>query len=124
MFLSHRFAEQAEADRLAAQLRPRWTVVTHAVTPEAATTWQRDCRPLIGRADAVVCIVGDRTAESTNIDWEIETALARGVPVIAVRSPEAIAPALPAPLAARGSRLLETIELPTRLDEVALERAG
>jgi hypothetical protein len=124
LFISHRFAEQPDADRLRQQLGSRWRILTHAVSREAAATWQEECRQLIQRADAVVCIVGDRTAESPNVDWELETALASGTEVIPVRAERSVAPALPASLVARRSGLLEAGDLPARLDEVAFERTG
>ena len=124
VFLSHRRGEKDDADALTKQLQGRWEVVTHAVDPAAAATWQADCRRLIAAADAVVCIVGPDTALSPNVDWELETALLLGRPVIAARAAAAPAPRLPAPLAARGARLHEPRELPERLDEVALEHAG
>jgi hypothetical protein len=124
LFISHRFPEQGYADQLERTLEPGWTVRTHAVSPDAAGTWRDDCRLLIQGADAVLCIVGDTTADSPNVDWELETAMTGGAPVLAVRAPGSVAPRLPAPLAARRARLLEPEELPARLDEVALERAG
>ena len=99
-------------------------MVTHAVEPQAAGTWQHECERLIRQADAVVCIVGDTTAGSPNVEWELEQALRHGAPVLAVRAPAAPAPALPAPLAARRAPLLEPDDLPARLDEVVLERTG
>jgi hypothetical protein len=124
VFVSYRYPEHGDAQRLRARLGERWEVLTHAVTPEAAATWQAECRRLIMEADAVVCIVGDGTAGSPNVEWELETAIALGRPVLAVRAQSATAPALPAPLAARGGTLFAPDALPRRLDEVALERAG
>ncbi len=124
VFISHRRTEQREAEALVERLRGRWRVVTHAVDPAAARTWQADCRRHIADSDAVVCIVGPDTALSPNVDWELETAFALGRPVIAVSAADAGSPRLPAPLAARGAGLHELHELPERLDEVALERAG
>jgi hypothetical protein len=124
VFVSYRYPEHGDAQRLRERLGARWEVLTHAVKPDAAATWQAECRRLIAEADAVVCIVGDGTAGSPNVEWELETAIALDRPVLAVRGEHASAPALPAPLAARGSALLAPQDLPRRLDEVALERAG
>jgi nucleoside 2-deoxyribosyltransferase len=124
VFVSHRVAEQDDADHLREMLRGRWDVVTHAVSPAEAETWQRECRRLIESADAVIVIVGDRTAESSNVDWELETALGLARPVLAVRAARSARPALPAPIVARGSALLEPDAVLSRLDEVALERTG
>jgi nucleoside 2-deoxyribosyltransferase len=124
VFLSHRLADQADADRLRGRLDGPWTVLTHTVSPAAAATWQDECRRLIDETDVVICIVGDTTAASPNVAWEIETALARGTPVIAVRAERSMAPSLPAPLEARGYMLVDPKDAETRLDEVALERAG
>lgn len=124
VFISHRRSEQRDADALIDRLSGRWRVLTHAVDPEAADTWQAECSRMIGESDAVVCVVGPRTALSPNVDWELETAAALGRPVIAVRGADAGTPDLPAPLAARGARLREAHELRALLDEVAFERAG
>jgi TIR domain len=124
VFLSYRYPEREDAWRLRDRLGPSWEVLTHAVKPDASETWQGECRRLIAGADAVVCIVGSGTAESPNVDWELETAIALGRPVLAMRGEGAAAPALPAPLAARGDGLLEPESLSRQLDEVALERAG
>jgi hypothetical protein len=121
VFISHRRAEQADADRLVDRLGGRWRVVTHAVSPAAAETWQQACRRLLGDADAVVCIVGDDTAASPNVEWELKTAIELGRPVIPVRAQGSATPDLPTPLT---GPLIEDDDLPARLDEVALERAG
>jgi hypothetical protein len=124
VFVSYRYPEHSDAQRLRERFGARWEMLTHAVKPDASATWKAECRRLIAEADAVVCIVGDGTAASPNIEWELETAIAFGRPVLAVRAEPAAAPALPAPLAARGSALIAPEDLPRRLDEVALERAG
>lgn len=124
VFVSHRATEQADADRLREGLEPHWAVVTHPISPEGATTWREECRRLIASADAVIVIIGDRTAESPNVGWELQTALERGMPVLAVRAEHADAPPLPGPVVARVRELLEPEDLLTRLGEVSLERAG
>jgi nucleoside 2-deoxyribosyltransferase len=124
VFLSHRYPERDDARWLRERLGAEWRVLTHAVTPEAAETWRAECRRLITEADAIVCIVGTSTAESPNVAWELKTALAVGRPVIAASSASAESPELPAPLAARGTPLLALEDVPRRLEEVALERAG
>jgi hypothetical protein len=121
VFVSYRHADSAMAEWLKRELEPRWTVLTHAASPERATTWQDECLRLIGDADAMICVVGDTTAASPNVDWEIATALARGTPVLPLRADGSVGPALPRPLT--GQALLEPQELAARLDEVALERA-
>jgi hypothetical protein len=121
VFVSHRRPEQADADRLAERLGPAWRILAHPVVATAADTWQADCRRLIGEADALICIVGDGTADSPNVTWELQTALALGRPVLALRAEAAAAPALPSPL--RGP-LVEPADLPGRLDAVTLSRAG
>ena len=120
VFVSYRHPDSAAAERLRSELEPEWRVITHAVSPERAATWQDECMRLIGDADAMICVVGDTTAASPNVDWEIETALARGIRVLPFRAERSVEPALPRALA--GQRLLELAELAARLDEVALER--
>lgn len=124
VFVSHRRPEQADADRLGKRLGARWRLLSHPVARAASETWQHECRRLIETADAVVCIVGDTTAASPNVDWELETARRAGRPVIAMRSPHAAAPVLPAALAASGEALIEPGDVDTRLEEAVLERAG
>ena len=121
VFVSYRHADSAMAERLKRELEPRWTVLTHAASPERAVTWQEECSRLICEADAMICVVGDTTAASPNVDWEIETALARATPVLPLRADGSVEPTVPAPLA--GRKLLEPQEVAARLDEVALERA-
>jgi TIR domain len=121
VFLSHRRTEQADAEAIARRLGDRWRIVTLPVRPAA---WQDAYRELVSRADAVVCIVGERTAESPNVGWELETALELGRPLLAVRSAAAPAPRLPAPLAARRIPLIEADDVAARLAEAVYERAG
>jgi hypothetical protein len=124
VFVSHRHHEQDDADHLRARLGGRWRVVSHPVTADAAEIWQSTCRRLIGESDAVVCIVGDRTAESPNIEWELERAGELGRPLFAMRARAAAAPALPRALATRGMTLLEPDELEARLRILVPERVG
>jgi hypothetical protein len=121
VFLSYRWTERPDADAIARRLGNRWRIVTLPNKPDA---WQDEYRELVREADAVVCIVGEHTADSPHVDWELETAFEFGRPAIPVRSPGAPAPRMPAPLAARGSALIEPDEVATRLAEVAYERTG
>jgi hypothetical protein len=122
IFLSYRRAEEPDADALRARIGER-RLVSHSASPGAAATWQDECRELLRTASAVVCIVGNGTALSPNVEWELETALGLGLPVVGVRSAASPSPPLPAPLAARGLDLVELEDAAERLDEVAYERA-
>jgi hypothetical protein len=123
VFLSFRSPETEDAAQIRALLEPRWTVLTHPVSRAARDTWRRDCERMIGEADAMICIVGEHTAESENVDWELQQALERRrIPVIAVRAQKRDAPMLPERLG--GAEVLERAALPGRLDEVSLERTA
>lgn len=124
IFVSTRRTEQPDLAMLEERLGARWEILTHAVSPAAEATWRDECRRLIGAADAVVCIVGDATAASPNVDWELETALLMNRPVVAMRSPRARDPRLPAPLAAAGHTLVEAGAIARRLEALLYERAG
>lgn len=124
LFISYRRAEQDDADELRRDLAGRIRVTSHTVTPAAAATWREECQRLIRSADAVVCIVGDQTAESPNVDWELETAFRIDRPVLAVRAGESVDPELPEPLADHRCSLLEPDDLRLRLEALAYERAG
>jgi hypothetical protein len=121
VFLSYRRTEQPDADAIARRLGDRWRIVTLPTKPDA---WQDEYHDLVREAVAVVCIVGEHTADSPHVDWELETAFELGRPVIAARSPGSPAPRMPAPLAARGSTPIETDDVAARLAEVAYERTG
>jgi MTH538 TIR-like domain (DUF1863) len=123
VFVSMRQTEQPDLAIVEAELGERWELLTHAVSPAAEATWRDECRRLIGTADAVVCIVGDETAESPNVDWELEIALSASVPVVAMRSPRARDPRLPAPLAVTGHPLVDPEAVAQRLEALVYERA-
>ena len=99
VFVSSRTTEKADVEGLEAALGQRWALLRHAVTPAAEASWRNECRRLIEAADVVVCVVGETTAESPNVEWELEVALAIGRPVVAVRASAAVAPRLPQPIA-------------------------
>jgi TIR domain len=110
VFLSYRRTEQPDADAIARRLGDRWRIVS---LPAKLGEWQDRYRELVRTADAVVCIVGEHTADSPHVDCELETAFELGRRVIAMRSPGTPAPRVPTPLA--GSTLIEPDDVAARL---------
>jgi hypothetical protein len=101
LFLSFMSRDREDANRLRRRLeqtRDGWRVDVYPrkrVSPEA---WQKGVKGLIEFADAVVCLIGDETAASENVKWEIETALSYEKRVVPVSLGSFPVKSLPAPL--------------------------
>jgi hypothetical protein len=87
VFVSYRRADADAARRLevaSAGLTGVELCTLPSDTTHGSGDWREPCRALIASADAVVCLVGPTTAESSNVAWELQEAASHGIPVLFV----------------------------------------
>ena len=95
IFVSYRTDDAPAREELERGVTQRWkerwsfkAVAQDGREDESASTetsWRDECEALIKDSVAVVCLVGNTTAESQNIEWEIQTAIASQKPILAIR---------------------------------------
>jgi hypothetical protein len=76
-------AELAEA--LARRHGGRWQLDVFPTDGRWDADWRFECEHRIRACDAMIVLVGEGTADSAPVDWEVRTALAFARPVLALR---------------------------------------
>jgi hypothetical protein len=81
--------------------------------------WKSQCKERISQTSAVICMIGENTAERPAVNWELEEAYKQGKKVIGVRIYRDQNHPIPEPLKAHGARIIDwdLAELRKFLDE-------
>jgi hypothetical protein len=87
VFLSYTTTDKPWAERLRGDVRrwlPNTAVIDFPPLPGPDSTWKTVVEEMLRKSDAVICLVGARTATSEPIDWELRRSAELGKPQLAV----------------------------------------
>jgi hypothetical protein len=81
--------------------------------------WKSQCKERIARTSALICMIGEHSAERPAVIWELEEAYGQGKKVIGVRIYRDRDHPIPEPLKVHGARIInwDVAELRKFLDE-------
>ena len=122
VFISFHVDDEAQVNLLRSQSKSEDFDIAfrdYSVKEPFDEKWKSQCRERIAQTSAMVCMIGEHTAERPSVIWELEEAYKQGKKVIGVRIYRDSNHQIPEPLKIHGARIInwDLAELRKFLDE-------
>lgn len=110
VFISFHIDDEAQVNLLRAQAKSEQFEIEfrdYSVKEPFDEKWKTNCRERIAQTSALICMIGEETAQREAVNWEIEEAYRQGKKVVGVRIYRDRNHAVPRSLLEQGAPIVE-----------------